>query len=747
MNPMNRPEIHSPRDDARRRVAATMPFAVDRRVEGAFHAAVVRSLVPHGRILGLDTEEALASPGVRCIVRAEDLLAHPRFASLTYGESRFDQPVLAHERLRYVGEPVAVVVAETREQARAAARTVFIEDEELPHVTDHVEAAGPDAPRIHDEYEGNRCGDWRLLHGDPAVGWAEAEHVFEHVYDSPPASHVPLEPHVATARWDGGVLEVWTGTQSPYNVRRRLQHVFGLDEDGVRVRGDNLGGGFGSKTDARIEPMVAATALIAGVPVRLELDREEVFKTLAKHGARVRIRTGVRADGTFVAREIDVAYNAGAYANTTPRASRTGLLRSPGPYRIAHIDARATGHYTNTVPTGPFRGAMTGQVCWAHESTLDEIARELGMHPLDLRRKNVLREGDTYATGETMHGMHFVELLDALERAMGECGAPSGPGRARGIGYALVIKSTRTPSRSEARVVIEPAGRVTLFTSSVDMGQGAQVALGMELASGLGITLSDVDVTSADTAFTPFDTTTSSSRTTFCMGNAVRDAAALLRSRLCEAAARAADADPSEAEFVAGAVVVRGRATPVLDVIRSLDGPIEALGVYTTPEGMGELDPETSQGIASVHWHQGGVAVEVEVDTETGVVTIVRARGASYAGRVIDAMKVRQQSEGGMIFGLGQAMFEELVFDEGQLVNPNLSDYMIPSLLDVPEDIGAITLEDHATDGEAHGVGENTVPPMAPAIANAIQDAVGVRIRSLPITAERVLRAIREGEA
>lgn len=724
-----------------------MPFAVDRRVDGAFHAAVVRSLVPHGRILGLDTVEALASPGVRCIVRAEDLLAHPRLASLTYGETRFDQPVLAHERARYVGEPVAVVVAETREQARAAARCVFVEDEELPHVTDHIEAAGPDAPRIHDDYAGNRCGEWRLLHGDPETGWAEADRVFEHVYHSPPASHVPLEPHVATARWEGDVLEVWSGTQSPYNVRRRLQHVFGLADDEVRVRGDNLGGGFGSKTDARIEPLVAATALVAGVPVRLELDREEVFKTIAKHGARVRIRTGVRADGTFVARDIDVAYNAGAYANTTPRASRTGLLRSPGPYRIPHIDARATGHYTNTVPTGPFRGAMTGQVCWAHESTLDEIARELGMHPLELRRRNVLREGDTYATGETMHDMQYLELLDALEQEMGACGAPSAPGRARGIGYALVIKSTRTPSRSEARVVIDPAPRITLYTSSVDMGQGAQVALGTELANALGVPLSEVDVTSADTAFTPFDTTTSSSRTTFCMGNAVRDAAAQLRGQLCAQAAVAAGLEPSEATFADGSVAVAGTSTSVLDVIRTLDGPIEALGVYETPGGMGELDPETSQGIASVHWHQGAVAVEVEVDTETGVVTIVRARGASYAGRVIDAMKVRQQSEGGMIFGLGQAMFEELVFDEGQLVNPNLSDYMIPSLLDVPEDIGAITLEDEAPDAEAHGVGENTVPPMAPAVANAIQDAIGVRIRSLPITAERVLRAIRGGEA
>jgi CO/xanthine dehydrogenase Mo-binding subunit len=739
---VNEPVRNTVLDDARRRVSATMPFAIDRRIPGTLHAAVVRSQLPHGRIHEVDADEALAVPGVERVVVARDLLDHPGVANLTYGETRFDQPVLAHGRVRYVGEPIAVVLATTREAARRAARLVFVDDEELPFETDHRRAGDPDAPQLHEDHPGNHCGDWRLLHGDPKVGWDEAERIFEHTYDTPAASHVPLEPHAATASWTDGRLEVWTGTQSPYNVRKRLVHVFGLPEAHVRVRGDNLGGGFGSKTDARIEPLVSAVALVAGAPVRLELDREEVFKTVAKHAARVRIRTGVREDGTFTAREIDIVYNAGAYANTTPRATRTGMLRSPGPYRIPHVEARVVARYTNTVPTGPFRGAMTGQVCWAHESTIDEIARDLGLDPIELRRRNVLQEGDRYATGEPMHDMRYLELLDALERELGGPGEPSRPGLVRGVGVALVIKSTRTPSRSEARVRLEPDGRVLLLTSSVDMGQGAQVALARELAGVLGIPLELVDVTCADTEHTPFDTTTSSSRTTFCMGNAVRDAAHALLAELRCVVAGLTDLSVDEVITIDGGLTAGDRRFE-LSELAATHGPLTVHGVYETPDGMGELDPETTQGVASVHWHQGGVGVEVEVDTETGTVRVVRVVGASFAGRVLDPLKVRQQAEGGMIFGLGQALYEEMEYDAGQLTNPNMADYLIPSLLDSPVDIRAITLSDDAPDADAHGVGENTVPPMAPAIANAVHDAVGVRIRTLPITAERVLRAIR----
>lgn len=740
---MTGPVCHRPSDDARRRVQATMPFAVDRRVPGTLHAAVVRAQLPHARLAGIEVEEALAQPGVRGIVTARDLRSHPRVSSLAYGESRLDQPVLADGVVRYVGEPVAILVAETRAQARAAAQLVFLDEEELPYETDHLRAAEPAAPQLHEEYPGNDCGNWRLIHHDADRGLDEADRVYEHTYDTPAASHVPLEPHVATARWSDGALEVWAGTQSPYNVQKRLASIFGLAPDAVRVRGDNLGGGFGSKTDARIEPLVAAAALVIGAPVRLELDREEVFKTLAKHAARVTITTGVRLDGTFTARKVSISYNAGAYANTTPRATRTGMLRSPGPYRIPHVAADVRGIYTNTVPTGPFRGAMTGQVCWAHESTADEIARDLGLDPLEVRRRNVLVEGDTYATGETMHDIRYLDLIDAIERELGPPGRPNSPDAARGVGYALVIKSTRTPSRSEARLRLELDGTVTLLTSSVDMGQGMHHALGNELARLLGVDLAQVQVSCADTAFTPFDTTTSSSRTSFCMGNAVGDAASRLRERLVDHVRSMSGPDVTIAPG-RGGVTVGDELLPFASIAAALTEPIEVLGSYDTPPGMGELDPETTQGVASVHWHQGAVGVEVEVDRRTGRVTIVRARGASYAGRVLDELRVQQQSEGGMVFGLGQALFEELHFDAGQLTNPNLSDYQIPSLLDLPADLSAVTLANPESGADVHGVGENTVPPMAPAVANAIHDAVGVRIRSLPITAERVLRALEE---
>lgn len=734
--------------EARDRVAGRFRFAVDRRVDGAVHVAVVRSTVPHGVLEAVRADEALAMPGVLAVL--DGAAVHAELGdAMFHGENREDQPVLAHTRVRYVGEPVALVIATTRAEAAAAAQEVQVEITGLPAVFGQDEAGLPDAPQLHEAWPGNACGEFQLVHGGAEVAMAAAAHVHRATYRSPTQNHVPMEPHVATAAWGpDGRLEVWTGTQAPWEVRGRLAGIFGLAPERVRVHADDIGGGFGSKLDLKLEALVALAARATGRPARLELRRDEVFVTAARHAATVTVTTGSDAEGNLVARVIDIVYNAGAYALSTPRSIRSGMIRSPGPYHIPNVLVRTRGRYTNTVPTGPFRGAMTGQVCWAHESALDELAAELGVDPVAARLANVLRDGDTYATGEIMHEMRYPELVRAVADGIDwdtPC-APAPSGFARGKGVAVVLKSTRTPSRSEAALTVDADGEVTLYTSSVEMGQGAHRSL-LEMAGArLGLAAERIAVVGADTGVTPFDTVTSSSRTTLTMGLAVERAALALRAELDRQAAamlgHAGGFEHEDGRLLHDRGVLSYREIVAASGERQLRGE----GVYTTPEGYGRLDPDTSQGLHTVSWHQGAVAVEVEVDTETGRVRVLRMHGASYAGRVVDGERVRKQTEGGMIFGLGLALMEELVFDDGEPVNGNLSDYQIPSILDIPTDVRSTLFADDDPEATPHGVGENTVPPMGPAIANAVYAATGVRVRELPLTAERVLRALRAKE-
>jgi CO/xanthine dehydrogenase Mo-binding subunit len=741
---MNSPIERKVTCDAADRVTGTFPFAIDRRVDDAVHVCAVRSPVPHGKLLEIDAEFALSSPGVLAVITGAD--AYEMLGSaMFHGESRADQPVLALDRVRYVGEPIALVVAETPDQAEQGARDVDVEIDELPYVVDHDEAALPDAPQLHDEWPLNDSGSWKLVLGDAKAAMAGAAHVHTQTYRTPSASHAAMEPHVATALWHGDVLEVWTGTQAPYVVRNRLAGIFGIDKEHVRIRADNIGGGFGAKLDIRLEAMVALAARVVGKPARMALKRDEVFATAARHASTVTVTTGIDADGRFVARIIDIVYNGGAYALTTPRAIRNGMIRSPGPYHIPNVLLNAVGRYTNTVPAGPFRGAMTGQVCWAGESELDELAEQIGMDPYELRRRNVLRDGDQFATGEFMHEMKYVDLLDAAANAIDwhEPLPPEHDGIVYGRGLGMVIKSTRTPSRSEARVVLNAHGELVIRSSSIEMGQGAHYTLTEMAARVLGVNPEDVAITVVDTDFTPFDTVTSSSRTTLAMGLAIEDAASRLRECI-EQSYRELTGAPGPYTHADGEI--EGDGGPPLtyrDLMLKCDqAELVGHGSYQTPEGYGVLDPETSQGLHTVSWHQGAVAVEVAVDTMTGRVRVTRAHGASYAGRAIDRERIRKQTEGGMIFGLGQALMEEVVYDGGQLSNGNFSDYQLPSIMDAPADITSTVICDDDPAAPPHGVGENTVPPMAPAIANAVYAATGARVRELPLTAERVFRTI-----
>lgn len=711
--------VSIPMPDAADRVVGRLKYTVDHSVEGMLHGRLVRSTYPHAYLLGIDATDALAVDGVVAVLTGEDMVRD--IPNPTFGLVRRDQPALAMDKVRYVGDPVALVLAESYSSARAAAELVLVDYDELPYVVESEQALAPNAPLIHDDWLGNECGEWKLETGDVDGAMGDAAHVFTHMYTSPMVNAVPFEPNVAVAVWSDEALDIWTATQWPSAVRGELAYMFATDSESIRLRVFPLGGGYGAKSQLKIEPVVAAAARIVDRPVRLELERDEVFLISGRHPATVQIRTGVDPEGTFLAREIDLLYNGGAYAVMTPRAVAQGLLRSIGPYRSPNIRIRSRGVYTNTVPSGSFRGAMTNQAAFAYESHTDEIAIGLGIDPYAIRAKNLISDGEHFASGQEMHDVHFGALLDDVAATIewDEESLPL-PGRATGKGLGVIVKTTAPGSRSEVRLEVLAHGRVLVHTNSVDMGQGVLGTLAQLTAHHLGVDFDVVEVKDPDSS--TFDSMTAGSRSTFVADQAIRQASESIRNQAAQLA-------PTESDL--------------FEVLRQAGlASLIGEGAYRSPPSDALSDPNDIRGEVADHWHQGAVAVEVAVEVETGKVEVLRCHGAAWAGRVVNPIRARQQSEGSIIFGLGPALFEEMTVVDGQVSNPNLSDYMIPSIVDVPLNLTSSSLESDDPDAPIHGVGEMTIPAVAPAIANAIARATGVRVRDLPLTAERVLRGI-----
>jgi CO/xanthine dehydrogenase Mo-binding subunit len=736
--------------DAVERVTGNVPYAASLTLPGMLVGRVFRSPVPHAHNIKLDTSAAEALPGVVTVFTAADFKDKPSL-NLHYGSSVVDQPIVADDRIRYVGEPLALIAAENARIAEAALDLIELDYEELPAVTDVEEAMQPEAPTLHPGVANNIFKLAKIRHGDPEAGFAAADEIIEEVYTSPLAQPTHLEPQVCAAQWLDGQLTLWTGAQSPFTVRKVLAAIFDLDPEDVRVIVPSIGGGFGAKGNVRIQPLAAALAWKAGGrPVKLALRRDEEFVTVTKHAAKIMIKTGVKRDGAFTARQVTIYWNGGAYVSSSAHLVPAGMLRSIGPYRLPAVKVDSYGVYTNLPQAAAYRGAMSSQGTWAHESHLDTIAHRLGLDPVALRRKNLLRSGEQFATGETLHDIHFVECLNAAlagldsAKLTGQLQPSASDQRAikRGRGVGVMMKHTIANSRSECRLTLDAQGGLRLFTSAVEMGQGTHTALAQIAAEAVGVPLKSISVVGPDTARTPFDSQTAGSRATTMMGSAVLYGAARLKQDLIAAAVpyfeQPAEELIAENGHVFSADGAQARLT-YADVLRwNRLETIEARGEYSTNEG--KLDPETGQGVSTPHWHQGAGACEIELDTETGKVTVVRYHSAAFAGRIVNPNLVKLQNDGNVIFGLGPTFLEEMVVDGGQIVNPNLSDYMIPSFLDVPLELENSSLEREGSG--FHGVGEMTLPPVAPAVANAIFDAVGVRIRDLPITPEKVLRAL-----
>ncbi len=750
--------------DAVERVTGRVAYAMDVRLPGMLQARLLRSTMPHARIRSIDVAAARRVPGVAAVVTGADLQARGDL-QVWYGPVFRDQPILAIDKVRYVGEPVVAVAAVDLDAAQEALDLIEVEYEELPAVFTVEDALADGAALVHEEpprtgqtfadliidAQGgtNVCNHFKLRKGDVEAGFAEADEIFEDVYTSPPVQHVPMETHVCVADVRDGQVTLWDSAQIPFVLRSQMAEIFGIPQTRVRVIVPTLGGGYGAKCYPKLEPVTAALSLVTRKPVRLHLSREEEFVTITKHGVRIRLRTGVTRDGRIVARQSECHFNTGAYGDIGPRLIKNGGFATGGPHAIPNVWVDSYAVYTNIVPAGAFRGYGVNQAAWAYETQMDVIAERLGIDPLELRMRNLLEDGDTVMTGEAMFDAHFRELLGNAARWIGWAPAETRHvegSKARAKGLSCIIKGTVTPSTSTASAKLNEDGSLDVLTSSVEMGQGMQASMAILAAERLDIPVDAVNVTTPDTDVTPYDQQTSSSRTTHAMGTAVRGAVDEIRRQLLELAAEELEIAPADLEIAAGTVRPVGspaRAIAVGELVRrSRSGNLLGSSTFRSEGG---LDPETGQGIGSVHWHQAAGAAEVEVDLETGKVDVLRYHAGVYAGRIINPIQAELQTEGNVAFGIGQALFEEMVFDGGQLQNGNLGDYMICSIEDLPE-VASGVLE-HLEANDIHGIGETSLPPVAPAIGNAVYRATGVRIVDLPITPEKILRGLRDRAA
>lgn len=754
--------------DSRERVQGQIEYVLNFELPGMLHARILRSPYPHARLVRVETSKAERLTGVAAVLSRDDLIGRDHFNPY-FGQVIFDTTPVTLEKVRFVGDPVAAVAAVDEDVALEAIHLIETEYEELPAVFDPEEALQPGAPLLHEgsrwvasnrpEVKAQSREGTNIVHlfkqrkGDIAQGFRESDLLFENTYTCPPVEHVALEPHVAVAQVRSGRITVWTSCQNPHSVQGQLAAMFQIPISDVRVIIFTLGGGFGGKLNAKLEPVVALLAEKTGRPVRLLLHREEDFLVAVQHAAKIKLKTGVKRDGTLVATEAYCYYNAGAYADTTPNLITRGYA-STGPYLVPHLHVDSYGIYTNLVPTGALRGYGITQVAWAHESQMDIIADALGMDPLELRLKNVLQKGDPWTTGEPMAEMHYTELLKSAAERIGWNKGPlvvREGNKVRAKGLSAIIKGFATPTTSTATVKLNADGSLNVLTSTVEMGQGAKTVLAQIAADEGKISVHQVRVSEPDTALTPFDQMTSASRSTFCMGTAIRYAVQDVKEQLVELASERLEAAKDDLTFEDGRVMVQGtpeRSLSYGDLIRwTKQNNLLGQGTFVAKSSQDGsevfMDTETGQGYGSAEWHPAVIACEVEVDTETGIVKVKRLHAELYVGRVINPLLCDLQVEGSVLFGLGQSLFEELVFDtDGRITNPNLSDYMIPSFEDTPPELTVHLLEPEGVT-EVHGIGETALPPIRPAIGNAVSRAIGVRLFDLPLTPERVLRALQ----
>jgi len=749
----------APRADGPLKLDGQAEFTGDIRLPGMLYGAVLRSQVAHATIRSVQVSEAAKLDGVAAILTGADLADLDPY----YGHALRDRPVVAIDRIRFAGEPVAVVAAETQAAADLAVTAIDVEADPLPAATTLEAALAPDAPLVHDEparpgsahglgslpeRDGNICYSYSFRRGDADRAFGDAAVVVEGDYTFPAVYQYSMETHTTIAHWHGGELTLWSSCQHPFLVRQEIAVLFGLPLDRVQVIVPFVGGGFGSKSYTKMEPLTAAIARKAGRPVRIVNGTAESMLTTRRHNMRCRMRTAAAADGTLLARAAEAWLDTGAYADNGPRVTATAGDAAPGPYRWQAVAVDAHCVYTNTGPAGSYRAFGATHLQWIGESQVDEVARRLGMDRLEIRRLNLLRPGEQVRPGGKPLD---ADLASDVEKAAAAIGwsrprpRPTSPTRRCGRGLSVGLLAAGAHPVSMATVRMGPDGAVTVLVGTTEVGQGARTVMAQIAAGALRVPLDKVTVRGTDTRYTPYDRSTGASRSTTVAGLAVQRAAHQVLDALLETAAARLEAPPRLLRPVTGAITDEGgRSLTHAELVRARFG-------FDGGEliGHGRVQPEGGTGSYAegpVFWEVCVAGAEVEVDTETGVVTVLRTATVADVGKAINPQLVARQDEGATLQGIGNALFEEMCFaPDGTLLNDTLLGYRIPAFTDVPAAMSCAIVENGDGPGPfgAKGCGEGALAAIPAAIVNALADA-GVPMTTLPLTAERVWRRIQE---
>ena len=747
--------------EAHAKVTGGARFATDVYLRDMLWARVLRSPLPHARIVSIDTSRAKQLPGVMAVLTAEDV------PEARYGALVLDMGMFARGKVRYVGEAIAAVAAVDEATAAKAVGLIEVVYEELPAVFDPLEAMRPGAPLIHEDLQGYKTLFERTrramtgnvnyqadIHcGNVDEGFAQADFVYEDTYEVQKQHPSYMEPNSTVAHLDSdGRLIIYNTTQRPHINQAILSSLLGIPISMIRVIPCHVGGGFGGKNRTLTEPTAAALALKTRRPVRLTFSHEEEFTSATtRHSGVIRMKTGVKKDGTIVASEVSLYYDCGAYA-PTPNAVWLGAISSSGPYRIPNSKVEAFSIYTNKMMGGAFRGYGAPQSNFARESQMDRIAKDLNLDPIELRLKNCLVAGDRLHTGQPLHSVRIKEAL-IKAREMAKWQTPRLAGN-RALGVACGIFACGGFATS-AIVKLHMDGTAFVATGAMDMGQGLRTVMAQIAAEELGMSADDVTVAIGDTDLTPFDVGIFGDRGTHTTGLAVQMAAADAKRQLLAAAADAMGAQVSNLDVGDRTVFDRsepGRSLAFRDVLGGgqykKGGPI--IGKASINPSETPFDPDIVQGAASRMFSTYTFAVhiaEVEVDRATGVTKVPKVIAVHDCGTVINPEGLRGQVIGGLATGLGYALYEDVVIENGQVRNPSFLDCRPPTSVDMPEVQWSVVDEfDRNGPFGAKGVGNVSVINMAPAIANAVDTIVGVRVKSLPITAAKIVQGLAARE-
>ena len=722
-----------PRVDGIEKVTGKAKFLGDLAIPGMLHGKILRSTYPHARILAIDTSRAESLPGVAAVFTAADLGDRvPTYSG---------RPVIAANKVRYVGEPVAAVAATDLAMAEEAASLIDVQYVELPPVIGIDAARTNGAPLIHEGHSGNLCSHERVERGNVQEGFAQSDVVVEDDYTFPMVYHYAMEPHSVIAHWNDEGVTVWSSAQHPFQVRNDIAKVFGILPSRVRMVISYLGGGYGSKSYTKIEPLVAALARKADAPVRLCNSVSDSMLTVRRHAAKVRIKTGFKQDGTIMAREAEIYLDTGAYDDNGPQVTIRAATRVLGPYRIPNILTNAYSVYTNSGSAGSFRAIGAPQVIFAGESQIDVGAARLGMDPAEIRLKNLLRKGEELRPGLKGIDANLASALKKLINAS-QWRRPTKK-ELNPVGLACAVTNAGATPVSIAMARLQSDGVVNILAGSTEMGQGVRTVLAQIAGEELTVPLDQISIPGADTKVTPYDSSTGSSRSTTCMGHAVQAAARDLKKQLIKIAAEAFRVSQRQVTLQDGALICGEARLSFKEALERRFGKGSG-GEFI---GRGETGPDITDNQLPVFWEVGMGMVELDVDEETGQVRIKRLISVADVGKAIHPDGCIGQEEGAAMMGIGHTFFEQMLYDaNGQLLNPNLVDYRLPTFDDVPEEFHTVLVENHDGPGPygVRGMGEGGLLSVAPSVTNAFARATGIRIRDLPLTPERVWRALKQ---